>query len=89
MSNDAEAFQNRIKELEEENARILSHKLALEWFPPLEKQTGCYDYRIATREISRAFDVFRAHLLNPLLEDNRILKKEIMNLRTKDCAKNK
>ena len=79
MSDDLAALQARIAELEKENARILSHKLALEWFPPLEKQIGCYDYRIATREITRAFDVFRARLLDPLLEENRSLKKELNN----------
>ena len=87
MSDDVAALHARIAELEQANtflemenkaqANALSHKLALEWFPHLDKQIGCYDYRIATREITRAFDVFRARLLDPLLEENRSLKQEI------------
>ena len=72
--------QSRIENLMKENSRILSHKLALEWFPVLDNYTGCYDYRIATREISRAFDIFRKRLLDPVYEENEKLRARIAEL---------
>ena len=73
----------RIENMRKENERILSNKLALEWFPVLDKQIGCYDYRVATSEISRAFDVFRKRLLDPCYEENERLKARIIELESR------
>lgn len=85
MSSDLEVeAAAEITRLREENARlrvenkhIITEKIVLEWYPELDKQTGCYDYRIAMHSMGHAFDVFRQLVLNPALEENARMREAL------------
>lgn len=83
-----ERLEKERNALREENARLraenkhtITQKIVLEWYPELDKQIGCYDYRVAMNYMGQAFDVFRQLVLYPALDENVLLREDNSRLR--------